>query len=256
MAQRGRVEERRGGEGRSLGEGRGPSEFPALCCLPVLEGPGRLSSRTADGEGTRRVLERGRCCHRLLVLGNVVHGLPVTPRPPTGARGWQRLRVKDAAGVDRFRGRRSKGRGGRGVVCRAGSAWAPSSVLPMSSMSARSSGLLTPRPGRTSDVLYLVGGPGPFGASLSPGEAAPTLGARWETMPGALAAAAARAAGLERRGAPPRGPGGGRGHLSARLRRRRAGQPSPGPAECARPGPRLQRPRRARQGVHRVGVRR
>lgn len=87
----------------------------------------------------------------------------------------------------------------------------------------------------------LVGGPGPFGASLSPGEAARLWGpagklclARWLRLRLGLRAWSGEEL---RRG----GPGGGRGHLSARLRRRRAGQPSPGPAECARPGPRLQR---------------
>lgn len=87
----------------------------------------------------------------------------------------------------------------------------------------------------------LVGGPGPFGASLSPGEAARLWGpagklclARWLRLRLRLRAWSGEE--LRRWG-----PGGGRGHLSARLRRRRAGQPSPGPAECARLGPRLQR---------------
>lgn len=65
-------------------------------------------------------------------------------------------------------------------------------------------GLLTPRPGRTSDVLYSCGRPRPLWGLALPWGSRPTLGASRETMPGALAAAAAPAAGLERREGPPR----------------------------------------------------
>lgn len=148
-------------------------------------------------------------------------------------------------------GRRSKKAGGRGVVCRAGSAWAPSSraahVLYERGEFPR---LLTPRPGRTSDVLCSCGRPRPLWGLALPWGSRPTLGARWETMPGArwlrLRLGLRAWSGEElRRGEP----GGGRGHLSARLRRRRAGQPSTWPCRVREgPGPGLQSPRRARQG--------
>ena len=90
---------------------------------------------------------------------------PVTPRPywgpgvaETWGQGrWGRGRVLGVA--------EAKGGGGRGVVCRAGSAWSPGSCGP-SPVSARSSRAAHPSPG--SDLrcpLLLWAAPAPLGPS-------------------------------------------------------------------------------------------
>lgn len=65
----------RGVEGRSLGKGRGLGEFLPVAAFGLWRGwgLGQSSHRSKSrGVGIPRALEQGRCCHRLLVLGNVV----------------------------------------------------------------------------------------------------------------------------------------------------------------------------------------
>ena len=160
------------------------------------------------------------------------------PSALLGPRGGQRPRVKDAGGVVGFRGsQKQRAEEAEGSFVGLESAWARGSVRPMSCEREKFPGC-SPLARVGSQMSFaLVGGPGPFGASLSPGEAARLWGpsgklclAPWRRLRLRLRAWSGEEL---RRGRQ----GGGRGHLSARLRRRRAGQPSPGPAECARPGP-------------------
>lgn len=74
MAQRGRV----GGTASRREEVWGRGGVQVNACLLLLAcsgGAGALETLECGPEGTQRALERGRCCHRLLVLGNVVRRL-------------------------------------------------------------------------------------------------------------------------------------------------------------------------------------
>lgn len=67
---------RNGGAEREEVWGRGGIQVNSCPLLFACSGGARALEQPECGrEGTRRVLERGRCCHRLLVLVNVVRGL-------------------------------------------------------------------------------------------------------------------------------------------------------------------------------------
>ena len=67
---------RNGGAEREEVWGRGGIQVNSCPLLPACSGGARALEQPECGrEGTRRVLERGRCCHRLVVLVNVVRGL-------------------------------------------------------------------------------------------------------------------------------------------------------------------------------------